>query len=126
MPTPETRPFWEGCAGGELRIQYCGRCGAHFFYPRASCPGCGLTDRVEWVTASGEATLCSYVIQHVPAPGYEPPFVIAIVELVEGVRMTTNLVGVAADPAALELGMALVVDFEARADVSVPVFRPQQ
>lgn len=81
---------------------------------------------MSWARASGAARLSTYVIQHVAAPGYEAPFVIAVVELEEGVRMMTNLVGIAADPSVIELGMPLVAGFEARGDYAVPVFRPAQ
>ena len=70
VPTPETQPFWDGCAAGELRIQRCADCTTAFFYPRPVCPACGSVN-VEWFTASGRATLYSYVINHRPAPGFE-------------------------------------------------------
>jgi ribonucleoside-diphosphate reductase beta chain len=81
VPTPETQPFWDGCAAGELRIQRCTDCGRPYFYPRPVCPSCGSRD-VEWFTASGRATLYSYVINHRPAPGFEDdaPYAIAVVE----------------------------------------------
>jgi uncharacterized protein len=68
----------------------------------------------------------SYVINHRPAPGFEDaaPYVIAIVELEEGPRLLTNVVGIQADPANLPLDMALQVDFEPRGALAVPVFRP--
>ncbi|MFG1701457.1 Zn-ribbon domain-containing OB-fold protein [Nonomuraea sp. NPDC049309] len=124
-PTPETRPFWDGTAAGELRIQRCTACERHYFYPRPSCPRCG-GDQVEWVRASGRATLYSYVINHRPAPGFEDeaPYAIAVVELEEGVRMMTNIVGVPNDPEHLELDMELQVVFERRGDVTVPLFEP--
>ena len=82
VPTPETQPFWDGCAAGELRIQRCADCGRPYFYPRPVCPACGSRN-VEWFTASGRATLYSYVINHRPAPGFEDdaPYAIAVVEL---------------------------------------------
>ena len=85
VPTPETQPFWDGCAAGELRIQRCADCGRPYFYPRPVCPACGSRN-VEWFTASGRATLYSYVINHRPAPGFEDdaPYAIAVVELDEG------------------------------------------
>ena len=43
-PTPETRPFWDGCARGELLLQRCRDCGKPYFYPRPVCPACGSTD----------------------------------------------------------------------------------
>jgi len=124
-PTPETQPFWDGTAAGELRIQRCAACERHYFYPRPSCPRCG-GDQVEWVRASGRATLYSYVINHRPAPGFEDeaPYAIAVVELEEGVRMMTNIVGVPSDPEHLELDMELRVVFERRGDVTVPLFEP--
>jgi len=81
---------------------------------------------VEWVRASGRATLYSYVINHRPAPGFEDdgPYAIAVVELEEGVRMMTNIVGVAITPENLPLDLALRVVFERRGDVHVPLFEP--
>jgi uncharacterized protein len=124
-PTPETQPFWDGCAAGELRIQRCRACGKPYFYPRPVCPECGSTD-VEWFTASGRATLYSYVINHRPARGFEQdgPYAIAVVQLAEGPRMMTNLVGVPNTPEDLVLDMELQVTFEQRGDISLPVFAP--
>ncbi|MFG1945500.1 Zn-ribbon domain-containing OB-fold protein [Nonomuraea sp. NPDC048826] len=122
-PTPDTQPFWDGTAAGELRIQRCRACERHYFYPRPSCPHCG-SGAVEWVRASGRATLYSYVINHRPAPGFDGPYAIAVVELEEGVRMMTNLVGVAPEPENLVLDMPLRVTFEERGEVRVPLFEP--
>ncbi len=124
-PTPETQPFWDGCAAGELRIQRCLDCGKPYFYPRPVCPSCGSTN-VEWFTASGDATLYSYVINHRPAPGFEDdaPYAIAVVQLAEGPRMMTNIVGVPNTPEHLVLDMPLRVTFEARGEVQLPLFTP--
>ena len=124
-PTPETQPFWDGCAAGELRLQRCTDCGKPYFYPRPVCPACGSVN-VEWFTASGDATLYSYVINYRPAPGFEDeaPYAIAVVQLAEGPRMMTNLVGVPNTPEALVLDMPLRVTFEPRGDVFLPMFTP--
>lgn len=124
-PTPDTAPFWEGAARGELRLQRCRDCGDPFFYPRGWCPRCGSPD-VEWFTASGRGRLHTYLISHRPAPGFadQVPYAIAVVELEEGPRMMTNIVGVANTPEQLVLDMPLEVTFEARGDQQVPVFRP--
>jgi uncharacterized OB-fold protein len=124
-PTPETAPYWEGTARGELRIQRCQPCRHAFFYPRTSCPRCGSTN-VAWERASGRGRLHTYVISHRAAPGFEDqvPYAIAVVELAEGPRMMSNVVGVANTPEALVLDMDLEVAFERRGAVSVPVFRP--
>ena len=127
VPTPETQPYWDGCAAGELRIQRCLDCGKPYFYPRPLCPSCG-SGRVEWFTASGQATLYSYVINHRPATGFEDdvPYAIAVVELAEGPRMMTSIRGVPATPEALVLDMPLRVAFEQRGDFWLPVFTPGQ
>jgi len=125
VPTPETQPFWDGCAAGELRLQRCLDCGKPYFYPRPACPACG-SPNVEWFAASGDATLYSYVISHRPARGFEDdgPYAIAVVELAEGPRMMTNLAGVPATPEDLVLDMPLRVAFEPRGEMTVPVFTP--
>ncbi len=75
--------------------------------------------------ASGEASLYSYVISHRPHPGFEGPYSIAVVELEEGPRMMTNIVGCEQTPEALELDMALTVTFEAVTDdITMPLFQP--
>lgn len=125
QPTPETQPYWDGAAAGQLWIQRCTGCAKHYFYPRMVCPHCGSA-KVEWVQASGRATLYSYVINHLPAPGFrdDVPYPIAVVELDEGPRMMTTVVDVEPTPEALRLDMPLEVTFEQRGDVSLPVFRP--
>lgn len=127
VPTPsaETQPFWDGTAEGVLRIQSCTDCDRPFFYPRSSCPRCGGTS-LEWITCSGRATLYSFIISARPAPGFEPPTVIAVVELEEGPRMMTNIVGVEAEPHSLPLDMPLRVTFEERGDLSIPLFEPDE
>lgn len=122
LPTPETQPFWDGCAAGELRLQRCTHCDRHYFPPRPFCPVC-LSSDVTVEAVSGRATLHSYVINHRAAPGFEAPYAIAVVELDEGPRMMSSIVGVDQTPEALHLDMALEVTFEERGDVALPVFR---
>jgi uncharacterized OB-fold protein len=75
--------------------------------------------------ASGRASLHSYVIHHRPAPGFTPPYAIAVVELEEGPRMMTSIVGCPQTPEALALDMALEVTFEQQTDqITLPVFKP--
>jgi uncharacterized OB-fold protein len=124
-PTPETQPYWDGARAGELRIQRCGSCREHYFYPRPFCPRCGSAD-VAWVAVSGRARLHSYVISHRAAPGFEDeaPYAIAVVALEEGPRLMTNIVGVENTPENLVLDMELEIAFQERGDQCVPVFRP--
>ena len=126
-PTPETAPFWEGTAAGELRIQHCNACDRFYFYPRPFCRYCASPD-VEWRTVSGSARLISYVINHRPLPPADPdvPMIIALVELAEGPRLLTNIVGTEPDPERLPLDAALRVEFEPREEQVLPVFRIQE
>jgi uncharacterized OB-fold protein len=124
VPTPETAPFWAGTLAGELRIQQCNSCGKHYFYPRPSCRYCQSRD-VEWRTVSGTGRLISYVINYRPVPPADPgePQVIALVELDEGPRMMTSIVGVSPEPENLALDSRVRVGFEPRGEQALPVFR---
>lgn len=125
-PTPETQHFWEGARQGELRLQTCDSCRHIYFPPRPFCPKCGCRN-VSIVMASGRASLFSYVINHRPAPGFEAPYAIAVVQLEEGPRMMTNIVECPQTPEALQLDMALEVVFEKLDDqISLPLFRPAE
>ena len=124
QPTPETRHFWEGAKSGELRLQRCDACQHTYFPPRPFCPACASRE-VSVFRASGRAILHSYVISHRPAPGFVPPYSIAVVELEEGPRMMTNIVGCPQTPEALVLDMPLAVRFEQIDDeISLPLFAP--
>jgi uncharacterized OB-fold protein len=124
-PTPETEPFWTACAEGELHLQRCRHCDDLYFPPRAFCPSCWSSD-VRWEPVSGRGTLHSFVINHRPAPGFEEmgPYAIAIVQLDEGPRLLSNIVGVENTPDDLVIDMPLEVTFEPRGDFRVPQFRP--
>jgi len=128
MPTPTlpavtalTRPFWDAAAEGRLLLPRCNACGRHFFRPEVACTHCFATDW-RWTEASGRGSLYSYTVVHrAPAPGFEVPFVLAVVELVEGPTMFSNLVGCA--DADIRIGMALKLRFEQVAtEVHLPRF----
>ena len=124
QPTPETLHFWEGCKAGELRIQRCIDCAGSYFPPRPFCPKCA-SRKVSVVKAGGKGKLFSYVIHHRPAPGFTPPYAIAVVELDEGPRMMTNIVGCPQTPDALVLDMPLEVTFDKQTDqITLPFFKP--
>jgi uncharacterized protein len=125
-PTPESRPFWDACKSHELKVQRCRGCGDAFFYPRNVCPNC-LSRDVEWIRTSGRGKLHTFSIVHAGGrhPPLELPFVLAVVQLEEGPRMLSNLVGVAPDPAAIRCDMPVVVEFaDVTEQISLPRFRP--
>jgi len=124
QPTPETQQFWDGTLAGELRLQRCDQCDHVYFPPRPFCHGCAER-KVSWFKASGKAKLYSYVIHHRPAPGFTAPYSIAVVELEEGPRMMTNIVGCPQTPEALQLDMPVEVTFEKLSDkIALPLFKP--
>ncbi len=119
--TPETAPYWEAAAEGRLLVRECPDCGLVFHYPRALCPDCFA--EAEWKEAAGTGEIYSYSATE-SADGWPEealPLVVAYVELDEGPRMLTN---VHADPADLEVGMAVEVTFVEtdESDVAIPVF----
>lgn len=125
-PTPETQEYWDGARRGEFRIQRCRSCGRAYFFPRPFCPNCSSKD-VEWFTATGKGTLYSYVISYRPAYGFDDftPYVIAVVQLDEGPRMMTNIIGVEPKPENLPVDLAVEVTWEQLDDdISIPLFRP--
>lgn len=125
QPTPDTQPYWDGAAAGELRLPRCRACGTAFFHPRSICPSCSSTD-IEWFRASGRGRLHSYLILQRPPAVFEPgvPFAIAVVELDEGPRLMSNIVGVPNDPEHLVLDMLLEVVFDQHGGVAIPKFTP--
>ena len=103
----DTSFFWEGAKKGELLIQRCVSCGTLRHPPRPACAACRS---LEWDTqrASGRGTVHSYVVHHHPqVPGFEPPYAVVLVELEEGTRLVSNLVGV--DPSEVTIGMPVAM-----------------
>jgi uncharacterized OB-fold protein len=94
VPDADSVPFWEGLAQGELRLQRCDGCGRAVFYPRVVCPYCFAAD-LTWFAASGVGTIYSYTVAHRAFGEYaeQAPFTVALVDLDEGVRMMTRIVG---------------------------------
>jgi uncharacterized OB-fold protein len=127
-PTSElTAPYWDAARRGELVVQRCEACEARPFPPRARCPRCGA-DTLAWAPVSGHGTVYSFTVAHrAPHPVFaaQLPLVVAIVELAEGPRLVTNVVG--CDPAEVAVGMAVEVCFEPIDDseMSLPVFTPR-
>jgi uncharacterized OB-fold protein len=100
----DTAFFWEGTARNELRIQKCGGCGELRHPPGPMCPSCHET-KPEHTVASGLGEVYSYVVHHhPPVPGRTTPYVVALVELAEGVRVLAELVDVPPDEDRLHEG----------------------
>lgn len=123
--TPELRPFFEAARRRELVVQRCRGCGAHRFPARELCSSC-LSRESEWVPVSGEGEVFSFNVMHqVYHPGFagEVPYAVVIVKLAEGVKITSNVVGVA--PHDIRIGMPVRVVFEEITDeITLPKFAP--
>jgi uncharacterized OB-fold protein len=125
----ETRPYWDATREGKLLIKECRSCGNAFFYPRNHCPNCWSTDTT-WRESTGRGTVYTFTIVYqndLPPFRDRVPYVVAIVELEEGVRMTSNIEDVA--PEDVRCGMPVAVAFrdEKRSEedsVAIPVFHP--
>jgi len=112
LPTPTSQPFWDALAEERIVLQRCEACGGWIFYPRSRCSHC-LSDRLVWEEVSGGATVFTFsVARQATFPAFvdEVPQIIAVVELVEGVHMTTTIVD--AEPEQVRIGAAVVPVFD--------------
>jgi uncharacterized OB-fold protein len=123
--TDLNRAFWTGGQVGELRFQRCQECGYFNHPPTPICPMCHSKE-LKFEAVSGRATLWTFSVNYQPwMPGPELPYVVAIVAIPEqeGLRLTTNLIGVPPDQ--VEIGMDLEVTFQNYDDeVWIPLFKP--
>jgi uncharacterized OB-fold protein len=112
-PSPEAARFWDAAAQHRLEIPNCNACDAAFFYPRPLCPRCGSRD-IGWKKARGTGMLHSFCVQYrssVPGLTQAGPFVTALVDLDEGVRLMSFLVGVPPDPELISCDIRVEVEF---------------
>ncbi|MEM4410894.1 MAG: Zn-ribbon domain-containing OB-fold protein [Candidatus Caldarchaeum sp.] len=122
-----TKSFWDGCRKGVFMLQHCKSCGGYQWYPRPSCVKCGSLD-LEWVPSKGEGTVYSYtVIRRVVANSLDfqrdIPFVVAEVDLDEGVRVYARVEGV--KPEEIKAGMRVKLSFDPiTPDISLYKFQP--
>jgi uncharacterized OB-fold protein len=130
-PLPETRnagaTFWSKAAEGVLVVPKCSACLRTFWHPRPRCPHCG-SDRVDWIRGSGEGTVHTFTVVRQSGDPYfktRVPYVVAMIELDEGVRIMTNIVETPLD--ALRIGMRVEVLFEAAGEgTAIPLFRARR
>lgn len=129
LPVPavnaDSAPYWEGARNDKLLLQQCSDCGTLRFFPRYLCTECG-SDNTDWVEAAGRGIVHSFTVVHRAAfPEFQErtPYVVALIDLEEGPRMMTNIVG--ADALEVAIGDAVTVAFEDRGGdgAKVPQFR---
>jgi uncharacterized OB-fold protein len=124
VPTvsPVTEPYWSAAARGQFVLPRCRACGRFHHHPRLWCPHCWSFD-LEWARPCGRGIVVTYSVVHQPpSPGFEVPYVLAVVRLDEGPQLMCNLVE--ADPAEVCCDLPVEVTFERRGEIAVPQFRP--
>lgn len=124
--TEQNAPFWEAIDRNQLTFQRCEACGHRWLPARRECPSC-LSDKVRWQEACGAARLVSWVVYHSalhPAFEHRVPYNVAVVELKEGPRMISNVVG--CPPDALRIDQTLRFVVREQDGVRIPQFEPDQ
>lgn len=125
--TALTQPFWDAAASKQLIMQRCQSCGAFVWCPRPHCPECG-SDRLEWTPLSGRGTVYSFAVIREVVGGSkaferEIPYVVAWIDLEEGARIVSNVIGCPIEQ--VEIGMPVEATFEEAArGIFLPKFKP--
>ena len=110
--TEWSQPFWSACKRGELVVQRCGACQTLRHYPQPICPACQSSE-FDWAKLAGRGVIYSYTVAHRafhPAWADHVPYVLATIELDEGVRMLCDLLDV--EPDAIAIGQRVEAYFE--------------
>ena len=117
----DSRPFWEGAAEGRLVLPRCRRCQTVIWYPRHLCVNCGSRE-VDWFEASGSGSVYSFTVVRNGEGAFSTttPFVVAYVELEEGPRVLTNLIG---EPAGWSVGQPVSAVFDRSTEGGQPLLR---
>ncbi|KFG90929.1 Nucleic-acid-binding protein containing a zn-ribbon [Sphingobium herbicidovorans NBRC 16415] len=121
--TPINALYWEGTATNELRLCVCTNCGTRFRFVRELCPRCWSSNPAWEVSAGSGKVVARVVVEAAPyeAMAARTPYVLALVELDEGVTMMSNVVD--CDPHSVEIGQRVELLFEQRGDFAIPQFR---
>lgn len=126
VPDVETRPFWDACREGRLTLQRCTNCGHRRFPPTFYCAKCNSAEH-EWIESTGRGRVFSWIVVRHPVPreiyAVDVPYVVALIELDEGVRIASNIVGI--EPEEVTANMAVRAIFKpVTPDVTLPIFEP--
>lgn len=124
QPTVMTRPFWDAARQRRLVHPRCVECLRAFFPPHLCCPHCRSTSW-DWEESAGRGEIYSFSVVHrAPQPGFDLPYVIAVVDLDEGFELMTNIVQTA--PADVRIGQRVQVVWHEVGDTVLAVFAPDE
>jgi uncharacterized OB-fold protein len=122
-PNPRTEPYWAACGRGELALQHCAGCARYVHFPEPRCPHCGGVD-LPYETVGGRGTVHTFSVVHRSfLPGFDPPYVVAWIDLPEGARVFGDVTG--CPPESVRIGMPVEVHFgELDGFGPIPHWRP--
>jgi uncharacterized OB-fold protein len=123
---PDTREFWAATKDKEFRYQQCDDCEKIVFYPRRHCTGC-TSGNLSWKTSKGKGKVYTFSVVR---QSYHPffrnlvPYAVAWVDLDEGPRLATNIIGVEDPSTDVKIGQEVTLEWEEYEELSIPLFRP--
>lgn len=128
FPEPDTQPFWEATKQRQLTYQTCNACKAVIFYPRRHCPTCG-SDGTTWQVSKGEGTVYTFsVIMQSRHPAFAElgAYAVAYIDVDEGFRIMTNIVGVQDPTRDIQCGMRVKLRWheQGEGEIALPMFEP--
>ena len=125
VPSSESKPYWDGLRDHKLLMPRCDACQGYWFPPSLLCPRCNSA-KWTWTAASGRGRVFSYFVYHrVYHPGFadEVPYAVAVIELDEGPRMISNVIGIAPDKLVCDMKVEVVYQTITEA-ITLPKFKP--
>jgi uncharacterized protein len=125
VPSAEAQPYWDGLRDRKLLMPRCDACGKYWFPPSLLCSHCNAT-KWTWASTSGRGRIFSYVVYHrVYHPGFadEVPYAVSVIELDEGPRMISNVIGIAPDKLACDMRVEVVYQ-PITETITLPKFKP--
>ena len=125
VPSDESRPYWDGLHANKLMMPRCDACGHHWFPPSFLCSKCNAT-KWTWTQVSGRGRIFSYVVYHRvyhPAFAGDVPYAVAVIELDEGPRMYSNVIGMPPDQLSCDMKVEIVYE-PITHEITLPKFKP--
>ena len=122
---PWTKEFWKATKQGKLLIQQCSDCDAKIFFPKKVCPHC-WSDNITWIESAGKGKIYTFtVMMDMVEPKFSAdlPYVVAMVDLEDGIRMTTRIVNCKPEEVSIDMDVEVVFD-DISSEYALPVFQP--
>ncbi len=126
FPEPDTQPFWEAAQRHELRYQVCEDCGGIVFSPRRHCTHC-LSLNLGWRASMGDGLIYTFsIVRQTYHPAFRElvPYIVAWIDLDDGFRMLSNIIGVPSED--VRIGQRVRVEWEEHGDLALPLFTPTE